>query len=142
MVDTKTITIRIPFGSSVFLEAIQGEDSMNVTIVRAIDRYQYLCAYSMEEIRGKFTPDEWFFFLRATDKIIPEGPFRYNPESLIAYCRDAEKLNPSLTTDLSVDLKVLTDKIQKLTAAQIEAIYSRIERRRIGGSTFDSWEYF
>jgi len=142
MVDTKTITIRIPFGSSVFLETIQGEDSMNVTIVRAIDRYQYLCAYSMEEIRGKFTPDEWFFFLRATDKIIPEGPFRYNPESLIAYCRDAEKLNPSLATDLSVDLKVLTDKIQKLTAAQIEAIYSRVERRRICGSTFDSWEYF
>lgn len=142
MVDTKTITIRIPFVCSNFLEAIQGEDSLNATIVRAINRYQYLRAYSMEELRGKFTSDEWFFFLRSTDRVIPEGPFRYNPDSLIAYCKDAEKLDNSLATDLSVDLNVLAAKIKELTAAQIEAIYSRVEQRRLKGSSFDGWEYF
>lgn len=142
MVDTKTITIRIPFGSSCFLESIQGEDSLNFTIVRAIDRYQYLRAYSMEELRGRFTSDEWFFFLRSTDRVIPEGPFRYNPDSLIAYCKDAKKLDSTLADDLSVDFDVLANKIRQLTAAQIEAVYSRVEQRRQKNNTFDGWEYF
>jgi len=55
-----------------------------------------------------------------------DGSFRCNAGALAYHCLDADKLD-GLGAKWEIDVLELMDKIKDLTAAQVEALYFRVE---------------
>ncbi|MHC1781035.1 MAG: hypothetical protein AB9922_12450 [Bacteroidales bacterium] len=83
--------------------------------------------YSRRELKGKFTREEWLFFIDSLNGSLTEARFRCNAGALMYHCHDAAELEGT-ANKWGVDLPVLLEKIQKtLTGAQVEALYTFIE---------------
>lgn len=89
-----------------------------------IETLKYIRAFSRIELKGKFTEKEWLFFIDILNGVITEPRFRCY--TLANDCQDAERFDGTATR-WEVDLSALLSKIEKLTGAQVEAIYTYAE---------------
>ena len=87
---------------------------------------RYIKLYSRNELKGKFTKEEWYFFFDSLNGSIIDGMFRCNAGALVAHCEDAEQFE-STATRHNVDLPGLLKKCETLTGAQVDALYTYVE---------------
>lgn len=123
--EKRTVSLRLPEQQVEYLS--YNYKNISQGVIEAIDALQIIRKYSLSEIKGVFTPGEWSFFADSLNGTITDGIFRCNKEALIYHCQDAEQLDGT-ASKWNVDLSQLTAKIEKLTGAQVEALYFRVEQ--------------
>jgi len=101
--------------------------NLNTGVVETIDTLIAIRRYSLNEIKGIFTPAEWSFLADSLNGTMTTDSFRCNVGALVHHCIDAEQLDGT-ARKWEVDIERLTTKIEKLTAAQVEALYFRVEQ--------------
>jgi len=118
-------------------------DCINKSMVPSEDEelLKLLKAYSQNELKGKFTLDEWKFFADSLNGTMADGIFRCNAGVLIAHCEDSEQFEGT-ATKWGVSVPDLTEKINKLGGAQIEALYTRIEKFWDDPKDLEAWSVF
>lgn len=122
--ETKNITVRIPENIVKWLDG--KENSYNGAIVDTLEKAMFIESYSMDEIKGKLTEQEWKYLADSLNGTLALGSFRYSSSVLAAGVEDSDRLD-GLGSKWDVDVKVLTEKILAMTAAQIDVIYTRVE---------------
>jgi hypothetical protein len=93
---------------------------------RDVETLKYIRAYSKKELKGKFSREEWMFFIDSLNGSITEGMFRCNSGALIYHSQDAQEFDGT-ATKWDVDLPALIAKIQLLTGAQVDSLYTFVE---------------
>lgn len=120
----KAASIRLPEQQTNYI--LENYKNINFGIVSIVDALQIIRKYSLSEIKGVFTPGEWSFFADSLNGTITDGLFRCNKEALIYHCQDAEQLDGT-ARKWDVNVEQLSEKIGKLSGAQVEALYFRVE---------------
>ncbi len=87
---------------------------------------RYIRSYSKKELRGKFTKEEWFFFIDSLNGSIVDSLFRCSLDALIVHCSDSEELDGT-ASKYELNFEKLISKCKTLTGAQIEALYTIVE---------------
>lgn len=81
----------------------------------------------VDSLNGTYTQDE---------------TFRYSQDALIAHMEDSD-LYEGIGTKWNIDVKSLCEKIKSLSSAQIDALYSRVEKFWEHPDTdLDAWALF
>jgi len=103
-------------------------DCINKTMLpsESEELLKYIKAYSLNELKGRFTPSEWKFFADSLNGTMVDGMFRWNVGALIAHCEDFEKFEAG-TSRWGISLSDLCSKVSNLGGAQVDALYSRVE---------------
>lgn len=120
-------------GTTVYLSEDQARyikenyENQNVGIINALDALIMIRDYSLAEIKGRFTQGEWSFLVDSLNGTMAYGSFRCNAGALAYHCQDADKLD-DLGDKWEIDIQELMEKIKDLTAAQVEAVYFRVEQ--------------
>lgn len=120
-------------GTTVYLPDLQARyikenyKNQNYGIITAIEALMTIRKYSTNELKGIFTPAEWSFLADSLNGTMTKDSFRCNVGALVHHCRDAEELDGT-ARKWGVDLGALIIKIETLTAAQVEALYFRVEQ--------------
>lgn len=81
---------------------------------------------SLEELKGMFEQEELYFLIEALKGTQVNGAYRCNPRALVAHCYTTDKIY-NLSEKHAVYLPLLSTKLEKLTAAQTNALYNYIE---------------
>lgn len=131
---TKTVTIRMPEDLATWLSE-QG-DSMNQTIVELLENVHYSRIYALNELKGKFTTEEWKYFSDILSSTMVTGKLRFFPSVLVASCEDSETFEGS---NWGVNLNVLKEKINGLSSSQVEALYFRVESFLAQPGDLEEW---
>lgn len=129
--ETKNITVRIP---SDMYEDMQRKSenskldagSINQQIVESLRALNIIRYRSLGELRGRFTSQEWAVFADLGNGTRAEGDFRYLPLSIISEIEDGETFDGTCSK-WGVDKDKLVLKCKQLTAAQMDALYMRVE---------------
>lgn len=95
-------------------------------ISESLAELQMIRKRSMSELKGVFTPNEWSYMADALNGTIITPEFRCIPGALIASVEDSDRYD-GLGEKWGVDVKKLTYKIEDLTAAQVDAVFARVE---------------
>ncbi len=95
-------------------------------IAQAIMELQMIRRRSQGELKGIFTPAEWCYMADSLNGTIVTVEFRCLQGALIASVEDSD-LYDGLGAKWDVDVKALCDKVSNLTAAQVDAVFSRVE---------------
>ena len=120
-------------GTTVYLPDLQARyikenyKNQNYGIIAAIEALMAIRKYSTNELKGIFTPTEWSFLADSLNGTMTTDSFRCNARPLAYHCLDADKLD-GLGAKWEIDVLDLMDKIKDLTAAQVEALYFRVEQ--------------
>lgn len=129
--ETKNITIRIP--SDMYEEMQkkandprQDAGSISQQIVDGLRKNETVTRLSTNELRGRFTPQEWACLADMLNGTRADGELRYFTGAIVAEIEDSE-LYEGTCGKWEVDQKKLIDKCKQLTAAQLDALYRRIE---------------
>lgn len=133
---TITKTIRMPEDLASWLSE-QG-DNMNQAIVDSLCNQRLCRVYSLSELKGRFSAKEWKFFADSLNGTLVNDQFRYNKGALIAHCEDSESIERT-ATKWGVDINTLKENICTLAGAQVEALYSRVERFWLNPVDLDTW---
>lgn len=144
-----TKTIRITEGQEQFLlsnykNVSEGiSDCINKSMTPSEDEelLKYIKAYSMEELKGKFTPGQWKFFADSLNGTMVDGMFRCNVGALIAHCEDSEKFEGT-ATKWNVNLSDLCANVKNLGGAQVDALYTRVEKFWDNPKDLEEWSVF
>lgn len=91
------------------------------------DTFKYIQIYSKRELKGKFTKEELSFFIDSLNGSIVEGQFRVSSDVLAAHCEDSQKLEGT-ADKWGVNIDNLCQKVKSLSAGQVEALYTYVER--------------
>lgn len=129
--ETKNITVRIPVD---MYQAMQQKadnpkmdvGSINMQIVDGLHKLDVIERMSSEELRGRFTPKEWACMADMLNSTRVTDEFRYATCAMIAEIEDSE-LYEGTCSKWEVDQQTLIDKCKQLTAAQMDALYRRVE---------------
>lgn len=129
--ETKNITVRIPVD---MYQAMQKKadnpkmdvGSINMQIVDGLHKLDVIERMSSEELRGRFAPKEWACMADMLNSTRVTGEFRYVTGAMVAEIEDSE-LYEKTCTKWEVDQQALIDKCKQLTAAQMDALYRRVE---------------
>lgn len=121
----KGTTVYLPEDQARYIQ--ENYKNQNVGINNALDALIMIRTYSLSEIRGRFSPEEWSFLADSLNGTITDGSFRCNAGALAYHCQDADKLD-DLGEKWEIDVMDLMDKIKDLTAAQVDAVYFRVEQ--------------
>ena len=121
---TKVISLRLPV-EMVGALAKKG-NSVNQAVIESITKLNTLERYSMKELRGVFTESEWVALLDAFNGTSITTDFRYQPEFVSAQIADSDMYD-GIGAKFNVDISALCEKVDKLTAAQVDSLYTRIE---------------
>ncbi len=81
---------------------------------------------SLKEIMGVFTPPEWMFFADILNGTIITAEFRCLQSGLIAEMEDSIHFD-NAAAKWKIDADKLYEKVERLTGAQIDALYYRVE---------------
>ena len=125
MATRKGTTVYLPEDQAKYIQV--NYKNQNVGIINALDALIMIRTYSLSEIRGRFSPGEWSFLADSLNGTMTDGSFRCNAGALAYHCLDADKLD-TLGEKWEIDVLDLMDKIKDLTAAQVDAVYFRIEQ--------------
>lgn len=129
--ETKNITVRVPADLYDKMQQRANDPagsagSINQQIVDALRRAEMLRRVSTAELRGKFTACEWKCLADLLNGTLAEGAFRYDAGALAAEVADGEAYDGTCAK-WGVDKDALAGKCGGLTAAQVEALYARVE---------------
>lgn len=141
--NTTAVTTRIPYSTWEWLTSIGPAGGVvNAIILEAeraakngipsekisesLSELQMIRRRSMAEIKGVFTQEEWSLMADSLNGTIVTVEFRCIPGALIANIEDSD-IYDGLGAKWGVDVKDLCSKIEKLTAAQVDAVFTRIE---------------
>lgn len=92
----------------------------------AEENLRILNTLSLEEIKGQFEIEEIYLVIEALKGTQVNGAYRCNPRALVTHCYTTDKLY-NLSEKYAVHLPLLSQKIERLTAAQTNALYDYIE---------------
>lgn len=95
-------------------------------LAESITELQMIRRRSQGELKGIFTPSEWCYMADSLNGTIVTAEFRCVPSALVASIEDSD-LYDGLGAKWDVDVKELCSKVEKLTAAQVDATFTRIE---------------
>jgi len=138
MAETKTVNLRLPLS---IVDYVTNEEGINQGVVNALNDLILLHSISMQEIKGVFTQEEWKFLSDSLNGSLVTDSFRVSKEALIAHNEDAE-MYENTASKWGVDIKEMNEKIAKLSGAQIEAIYRRVERFWTNDTDLEKWSDF
>lgn len=140
VMETKNITVRIP--ADMYQEMQQKSEnpaldagSINQQIVEGLRKLSVIEQMSIAELKGRFTPKEWACMADILNGTRADGPFRYATVSIIANIEDGE-LYDGACQKWDVDKDALIAKCKQLTAAQMDALYRRVEDFWARSSTY------
>lgn len=153
--NTTAVTTRIPYSTWEWLTSIGPAGGVVNAIILEAERaakngiYPYKIAdsiaelqmirrRSMAEIKGVFTQEEWSLMADSLNGTIVTVEFRCIPGALIANIEDSD-IYDGLGAKWGVDVKDLCSKIEKLTAAQVDAVFTRIEEFWNEDRDLESW---
>lgn len=125
MTTRKGTTVYLPEDQAKYIQ--ENYKNQNIGIIAAIEALMTIRKYSTNELKGIFTPEEWSFLADSLNGTMTTDAFRCNAGALVHHCRDAEELDGT-ARKWGVDLGALIIKIETLTAAQVEALYFRVEQ--------------
>lgn len=125
MATRKGTTVYLPEDQARYIQ--ENYKNQNIGIITAIEALMTIRKYSTNELKGIFTPAEWSFLSDSLNGTMTTDSFRCNVGALVHHCRDAEELDGT-ARKWGVDLGALIIKIETLTAAQVEALYFRVEQ--------------
>lgn len=139
--ETKNVTIRVP--ENLYDALTKDGKSISQQLVETTTRAIALNMLSRNELKGKFTPGEWKALADTLNGLLVEGQFRYVPSVLVANLEDGD-LYEGLSEKWGIDLNALCEKVESLTAAQLDALYSRVESfwEHSATTDIDSWAEF
>ncbi len=95
-------------------------------ISESLAELQMIRRRSQAELKGLFTPAEWSYMADSLNGTMVTLEFRCSPGALIAGVEDSD-IYDGLGAKWEVDVKALCGKIEKLTGAQVDAVFTRIE---------------
>jgi hypothetical protein len=95
-------------------------------ISESISDLQMIRRRSEAELKGIFTPAEWMLMADSLNGTIASADFRCYPSALAANIEDSDKFD-NIGAKWNVDVKKLIYKIEDLTAAQVDAVFARVE---------------
>ena len=121
----KGTTVYLPEDQAKYIQ--ENYKNQNYGIIAAIEALMTIRKYSTNELKGIFTPAEWSFLADSLNGTMTDGSFRCNAGALAYHCLDADKLD-GLGAKWEIDVLELMDKIKDLTAAQVDAVFFRVEQ--------------
>ncbi len=95
-------------------------------IAQSITELQMIRRRSQGELKGIFTPAEWSYMADSLNGTMITAEFRCLPVALVAGIEDSDQYD-GLGAKWGVDVKKLCAKVEKLTAAQVDAVFARVE---------------
>lgn len=129
--ETKNITVRIP--ADMYQQMQKKSEnpaldagSINQQIIEGLQKLDIIERLTLDELRGRFTPQEWACMADILNGTRADGPFRYATVSIVANIEDGE-LYEGACQKWDIDKDVLIAKCKQLTAAQMDALYRRVE---------------
>lgn len=125
MATRKGTTVYLPEDQAKYIQ--ENYKNQNYGIIAAIEALMTIRKYSLNEIKGIFTPEEWSFLVDSLNGTMTTDAFRCNAGALAYHCQDADKLD-DLGEKWEIDIQELMEKIKDLTAAQVDAVYFRVEQ--------------
>lgn len=120
----KGTTVYLPEDQAKYIQ--ENYKNQNYGIIAAIEVLMTIRKYSTNELKGIFTPAEWSFFADSLNGTMTTDAFRCNAGALAYHCLYAEELDGT-GQKWEIDIEKLVSKVAKLTAAQVEALYFRVE---------------
>lgn len=121
----ETKTIRLP-QEMVKEITNNGEKMLNPALIEFIEQSLADRKAALLDIKGLFTSEEWIALCDSLNGTMITEQFRYNASAFVAHCEDAELYDGTFSRH-GADLKVVCEKIRKLTAIQVATVYRRIE---------------
>lgn len=79
------------------------------------------------EIKGVFSEAEWSFLADSMNGIIIDESLRYSASNLAFHNEDVQTYDRT-GDKWGINIAKLNEKVMKLTSAQVDAVYRRIER--------------
>lgn len=124
---TKTITVRIPSDIYDGMQAkAENIGSISQQIVDGLRKNETIAKLSLGELKGKFSEEEWCALSDMLNGTIVDDAVRYYTNALVAEVQDSE-LYDGTCSKWKVSTDGLIAKVEKLTAAQLDALYTRVE---------------
>lgn len=120
----KGTTVYLPEDQAKYIQ--ENYKNQNIGIIAAIEALMTIRKYSTNELKGIFTPEEWSFLADSLNGTMTTDAFRCNAGALVHHCQDAEELDGT-GQKWEIDIEKLVRKVEKLTGAQVEALYFRVE---------------
>jgi hypothetical protein len=124
MATRKATTVYLPEEQERYIK--ENYKNQNFGIITAIEVLMTIRKYSLHELKGIFTPEEWSFLADSLNGIMTPRPFRCSAVVLVQHCRAAEELSGK-ARKWKIDVEKLFSKIETLTAAQVEVLCFRVE---------------
>lgn len=94
-------------------------------ITESLQILSQIRAYSLREIKGKLSNQEWMYLADSLNGTMITPEFRANRGGLIASIEDGNDFD-GLGEKWSVNVKEFIDKVNTLTGAQVDAVYTRV----------------
>ena len=84
-------------------------------------------SYTTEELKNKFKPEEWRALAEAMKNFRNSDISRYQSQTFTMALKSAD-INNGIGNAWKIDIDNLCNKIDQLTAAQLDALYNRIDK--------------
>lgn len=94
-------------------------------IAENLANLQQIRRYSLNEIKGKFSPAEWSYMADSLNGTMVTTEFRCSFGALAISIKESDTFD-GFGEKWKVDVPGLIDKINKLTGAQVDAVFTRI----------------
>lgn len=107
-------------------------------IVDSINYLNQIRLYSLREIKGKLTENEWKYLADSLNGTLITPEFRCNAGGLIASIEDSNDFD-NFSEKYEVKVSDFCKKIKDLTGAQIDAIYTRVQQFWSNPKNLDGW---
>ena len=118
------------------------DQGINQTVLGIIEEHQQLLKYSEEELRGKFTPEEWTALIDLVNSQMLVPQYICVKSLMMATIEDGEKFEGTLTRH-GANLGTMIKKMETLTAAQTAAMMKRAKRFwENPGNNIEEWSKF
>lgn len=123
--ETKNVTLRLSTEATAYV-LTQGS-SVTEGINNIISQLQQHERHADIELKGIFTPEEWKFLADSLNGTMTLDDFRFSNSALVAHCEDSQ-IYEGCADKWNINLIDLNAKCANLTAAQVEALYRRVEK--------------
>ena len=123
--ETKNVTLRLSTEATAYV-LTQGS-SVTEGINNIISQLQQHERHADIELKGIFTPEEWKFLADSLNGTMTLDDFRFSSSALVAHNEDSQ-IYEGTASKWGGSLSDLNAKCANLTAAQVEALYRRVEK--------------
>jgi hypothetical protein len=123
--EQKTVSMRLPQDVADYI--MRNGDSITDGVKNLVSQMQRHERYADVELRGRFTSEEWKFLADSLNGTMVLDDFRFSASALVAHNQDSQ-LYDGTASRWGIDIDKLNSKCNSLTAAQVEALYRRVER--------------